>query len=139
MIADYLGRELGYGGSVGEFHHPDNIHLQRAIERRAGMPLSLCAIYLFVARRVGVRAAILPLPGHVMLRLYGGHESAIVDPYQKGKLRTERDCRRYLDQNGIAFQADWLRDASDRHLFQRQGPRSRAARGRRQARSSARW
>jgi regulator of sirC expression with transglutaminase-like and TPR domain len=120
VVADHLGRELEYGGSLGDFHHPDNIHIHRAIERRAGMPLSLCAIYLFVARRAGLRAAILPLPGHVMLRLYGGHESTIVDPYHKGRIRSERDCRKYLDQNGLPFQAEWLRDAPEKVLFERQ-------------------
>ena len=120
VLCEYLGKELDYGGSVGDFHHPDNVHLHRAIERRAGMPLSLCAVYLFVARRAGIRAAVLPLPGHVMLRLYGGERSVIVDPYHKGQLRTERDCRRYLEQNGLAFQPAWLRDAPDAALLRRQ-------------------
>jgi regulator of sirC expression with transglutaminase-like and TPR domain len=120
VLGDYLGRELEYGGSIGEFHHPDNIHLHRAIERRAGMPLSLSAIYLFVARRVGIRAAILPLPGHVMLRLHGGSRSVIVDPYHHGRVRTESDCRKYLQQNGLALQSDWLHDAPERLLVQRQ-------------------
>lgn len=120
VLADYLGRELEYGGSLGDFHHPDNIHLHRAIERRAGMPLSLSAVYLFVARRVGLRAGILPLPGHVMLRLHAGGRGVIVDPYHHGRVRTESDCRRYLQQNGLTLQSNWLNDAPERLLVQRQ-------------------
>lgn len=120
VLCEYLGQELAYGGGVGDFHHPDNVHLHRTIERRAGMPLSLCAVYLFVARRAGIRAAVLPLPGHVMLRLYGGDRSVIVDPYHHGQVRTERDCRRYLERNGLAFQPAWLRDAPDAALLRRQ-------------------
>ena len=120
VLPAYLGRELDYGGNIGEFHHPDNIHLHRAIERRAGMPLTLCAIYLFVARRAGIRAALLPLPGHVMLRLHGHQRSVIIDPYHKGQARSERDCRKYLDKNGLPFQPAWLRDADDASMFRRQ-------------------
>lgn len=119
-LADVLGRQLGFGGSAAEFHHPDNIHLHRALARRRGMPLTLSAIYHFVARRAGIRTALLPLPGHVMLRLYAGTKSVIVDPYDRGKLRTERDCQAYLKLNGLDFQQAWFKDASDAGMLRRQ-------------------
>jgi regulator of sirC expression with transglutaminase-like and TPR domain len=120
VMVSYLGKELDYGGSSGDFHHPDNIHLHRVLERRAGMPLSLCAVYLLVGRRAGISAACLPLPGHVMLRLHGRGASIIVDPYHRGQLRTERDCRKYLEQNGLPVKAAWFGDADDALLFKRQ-------------------
>jgi len=119
-MVSYLGKELDYGGSSGGFHHPDNIHLHRVIERRAGMPLSLCAVYLLVGRRAGISAACVPLPGHVMLRLHGNGSSIIVDPYHRGQLRSERDCRKYLEQNGLPLKAAWFGDAGDAVLFKRQ-------------------
>lgn len=120
LIPRYLSGELGFGGSIGDYHDPANIQLQRVLQRKAGMPLTLCAIYLFVARRMGVRAAIVPLPGHVMLRLYADGKSLIIDPYHRGHERTERECRRYLEQNGMGFSALYLRDAGDRPMFKRQ-------------------
>ncbi len=119
-LADVLGRQLGFGGSAAEFHHPDNIHIQRALARRRGMPLTLSAIYHLVAKRAGIRTALLPLPGHVMLRLYAGTKSVIVDPYDRGKLRTERDCRAYLKLNGLGFQQAWFQDACDAGMLRRQ-------------------
>ncbi|MBK7875405.1 MAG: transglutaminase family protein [Planctomycetes bacterium] len=120
LIPRYLGVELGFGGSAGEFHNPDNVHLPRVIEKRTGMPLSLCAVYLFVARRMGLRGGVLPLPGHVMLRLWAGPTGIIFDPYHKGQERTERECRRYVEQNRMRFDASMLREANDRTLFKRQ-------------------
>jgi regulator of sirC expression with transglutaminase-like and TPR domain len=119
-LVEYLGDELDFGGSLGEFHHPDNIHLHRAIERRAGMPLTLCAIYAFVARRCDLRAEIVPLPGHVMLRLYGGEESVIVDPYHGGVERSHADCLEYLAQHGLSFEPAWFRGADDASMLRRQ-------------------
>lgn len=120
LIPAYLGRELGFGGSRGDFHDPANVHLPRVIQQRAGLPLSLSAVYVFVARRMGVKAGILPIPGHVMVRLSCGESSLIVDPYHKGQERSERECRRYIEQNRLPFDASMLREASERAMFKRQ-------------------
>jgi regulator of sirC expression with transglutaminase-like and TPR domain len=119
-LCEYLGKELEFGGSRADFHHPDNIHIHRAIERRAGMPLTLCAIYMFVARRANLRVAPLPLPGHVMLRVYGANQSVIVDPYERGKARSEADCKKYLEQHKLAYHPAWLSDAGDAVMLKRQ-------------------
>lgn len=119
-LVDFLGRELGYSSSKGDFHHPDNVHIQRVIDRKRGMPLSLCAIYMFVARRAGLNTGCIPLPGHVMLRLHGNGASRIVDPYNRGLVRTEKDCREYLKQNGLPVKSAWFRDADDAMLLKRQ-------------------
>ena len=120
LLPGYLGRELGFGGSKGEFHHPDNVHLHRALERRAGLPLTLSALYHLVAERAGIRTGLLALPGHVMLRLYGSGKSVILDPFQKGVVRSEKDCRKYLAQNGLDFNPAWMRDATPGQMLRRQ-------------------
>lgn len=119
-LAEHLGKELGFGGSKGDYHHPDNIHLHTALKARQGMPLTLCAIWAAVARRAGVRTGLVPLPGHVMLRVHGEDGSVIVDPYHKGVLRSERDLKRYLRENGVAFDPAYLRDAPEGVFLRRQ-------------------
>jgi regulator of sirC expression with transglutaminase-like and TPR domain len=128
VLSEYLGGELAFGGSRGEFHHPDNIHLHRVIERRAGVPLTLSAIWVFVGRRAGIRAAFVPLPGHVMVRLYGSWRSVIVDPYHQGRARTEAECKSYLEKHGIRVNPGSFREATDATLLRRQiGNLSRSA------------
>lgn len=119
-LAEVLGNRMGFLGSEVDYDHPDNVHLHRAIERKRGMPLTLVAIYLFVARRAGIRAAAVPLPGHVMCRIYSGDRAYLVDPFHGGKLRTREDCVRYLALHELVPRAAWFRDATDRDLFQRQ-------------------
>ena len=96
-LIEVLGGDLGY----------------RVIERKTGLPLSLVAIHLFVARRAGIRAAALPLPGHVMLRLEEDGRSIVVDPYHGGEPRSPNALLAYLAHHG-------LREASDLRLFRRQ-------------------
>jgi len=120
LLPQVLGDELGFIGNEVDFHHPDNIHLHRTIERKRGMPLTLVAIYLFVARRAGLAAAALPLPGHVLLRVYGPRRRGmILDPFGGGRMLTREDCVQYLSQQKLAPRPEWMRDATDAVLFER--------------------
>ena len=119
-MVSYLGQEIGLRGDSEDYHHPDNIYLHRALERRRGMPLTLAAIYQSVGRRAGIQSALVPLPGHVMLRVRGGGKSALVDVFEGGEQRTERDLLRLLAANNLPFQPAWFRDADDASMFQRQ-------------------
>jgi regulator of sirC expression with transglutaminase-like and TPR domain len=118
-LAQYLGDELGLVGCDTDFNHPDNVFLHRAIERKRGMPLTLVAIYLLVARRAGLKAAPIALPGRVLLRLYAGPRSLILDPFLGGKARTRQDCVNYLAKHGLVPRPQWFADASDAALFHR--------------------
>jgi len=117
----YLGTELNFTGANTDYHHPDNIHLFRVIERRKGMPLTLAALYISVAQRAGIHAGAVALPGHVLVRLhYGKNRSVIVDPFQNGIVRSRSDCAEYLRKCDLVPQAEWFRDASSEALFLRQ-------------------
>ena len=119
VLPQYLGNEMGFIGSEADFEHPDNIHLHRVLERKRGMPLILTAIYMFVARRAGMRAAAIPIPGRVLLRLHTSRRSLIVDPFAGGRLRTHADCVRYLAEHGMVPRPEWFRNATDDMLFAR--------------------
>lgn len=120
ILVDYLASEVGLSGAKGEFHHPDNVHVHRVLERRRGIPLSLCAAYMFVARRAGIRAACVPMQGFVLLRISGDGKSRLVDPYNRGRLRTERECREQLRQLGRPVRNASFREADDATLLRRQ-------------------
>ncbi len=120
VLVDYLGLELGYSGDMESYSSPDNVYLHRVIERKLGLPLSLSALYSFVARRAGLRTGIVPLPGHVMLRLYGLRENLIIDPFHGGETRTQESLRAYLAEHGLRFKPLWFRSAPDGDLLRRQ-------------------
>lgn len=119
-LCDVLGREERYGGSIGDFDAPDNVLLHRALQHKGGMPLTLCALYRFVAHRAGFTVSMLPIPGHVMLRVPMNGRTLICDPYDRGRLRSERDCKVQLTRAGLKPQNIWFQEASDRVLFRRQ-------------------
>lgn len=119
-LVEELCGEWGFAGAEESYHHPDHVWLHRAVEGRRGLPLTLAAIHILVARRIGVRATAVPLPGHVLLRLHSGRRSLLVDPFHGGVVRSRRECRQYLAERGLPFRSSWFADADDRHLLRRQ-------------------
>ncbi len=119
-LVEVLGVEHGFRGAPDEFHRTDRVQIDRVLSNRRGIPLTLCAIYACVAARAGLRVGLLPLPGHVLLRLYGESSAMIVDPYHRGEARSESDLRRQLKERGHGYQAAWFRDADARSILRRQ-------------------
>jgi regulator of sirC expression with transglutaminase-like and TPR domain len=96
------------------------VQLDRVLVNRRGIPLTLCSIYACVAARAGLRVGLLPLPGHLLLRVYGEAAGMIVDPYHRGEARSESDLKRQLKARGHGYQAAWFRDADARSILRRQ-------------------
>ena len=119
-LTAYLGDELGYAGLAGDEPTPDDAYLHRAIERKRGLPLTLAALYRSVAERAGIRASLVGLPGHVVLRLAAGDQRMLVDPFQGGVELSERDCLAYLAERGLSFRARWFQDAGELDMLERQ-------------------
>ncbi|MCY2961954.1 MAG: transglutaminase-like domain-containing protein [Planctomycetota bacterium] len=119
-LVEVLGFDHGFQGAPDEFHRADRVQIDRVLSNRRGIPLTLCAIYACVAVRAGLRVGLLPLPGHVLLRLHGETTSLIVDPYHRGEVRSESDLKRQLKARGHGFNAAWFRDADARSMLRRQ-------------------
>jgi len=115
-----LAERHGFRGRREDYHHPDHTSLSRTLTRRAGLPLTLCAVYQAVARRAGLVAHLLPFPGHVLLEVREGGTRWILDPFDGGKILTARQCLLRLATLGIPFRERWLTAASDRDMLARQ-------------------
>jgi regulator of sirC expression with transglutaminase-like and TPR domain len=75
------------------------------LNRRTGIPISLAVVYLEVARRAGLRVSGVNFPGHFLLRAPIAAQTRhdddvlIVDPFHRGALLSEFDCRELLRQH----------------------------------------
>lgn len=119
-MVEYLAGELQFGGPEEDYHHPDHIQLGRTLETHQGLPLTLCAVYSFVARRAGLEAGLMPFPGHVLLRVSDAGQRTIIDPFSGGRVLTESHCLNYLANHGLPYRAEWFRPAEERSMFLRQ-------------------
>ena len=91
-----------FKGNRDQYEDPRNSCLNEVLDRRTGIPISLCLVYIEVARRAGIRAEGVNFPGHFLVRaLQDLHtddpdDGLIVDPFHGGAILNEQDCRTLL-------------------------------------------
>lgn len=124
----YLFRELTFKGNREQYEDPRNSCLNDVIDRRTGIPISLCLVYIEVARRAGIRAEGVNFPGHFLVRaLQDLHtddpdDGIIIDPFHDGAILDEVDCRSLLSRqmgDDTAWEPELLARATRRQILVR--------------------
>lgn len=93
-LNEFLFQEEGYAGAEKDYHDPQNSYLNRVMDRRRGIPLTLAIVYVSVGRGLGLPLELLPFPGHCLVRL--GEGGAILDPFAGGVQLFEEDLEALL-------------------------------------------
>lgn len=93
-----LVEEEHFGGNTDDYYDPRNSFLNDVLERRVGIPISLSVIWIEVARRAGIAAEGINLPGHFVVRLLDRDAPSIVDPFCEGMLLSAEACEDRLRQ-----------------------------------------
>lgn len=83
----------GYKGDDETYDNLDNANLIRVIDRRRGLPVALCIIYIVIGRALGFDVEGLSFPGHFILRLEMDGQRLILDPYAGGREMGAADLR----------------------------------------------
>lgn len=86
VINRVLFHEWGFHGNTEHYTDPQNSLLDRVLERRTGIPLSLSVVYLLVAQRLGLELEPVGLPGHFVVGCYSEGEPFFIDAFDRGVL-----------------------------------------------------
>jgi regulator of sirC expression with transglutaminase-like and TPR domain len=118
-INQYLFAELGFNGNEANYYEPDNSYLNRVVDRRTGNPISLCLVYLLIARRLRLPIVGIGMPGHFLVRFQSSTSEVFIDAFNRGKLLTKADCVKYLLHTSHGFQEGYLAPVSPRRILLR--------------------
>ena len=92
---DSLNRELfearGFHGSRDGYYDPRNSFLNEVLDRRTGIPISLCVLYVELARRLGLHAEGISFPGHFLAKIVDGQEEIVVDAFE-ARVISDDEC-----------------------------------------------
>jgi regulator of sirC expression with transglutaminase-like and TPR domain len=114
-VNECLFDELHFVGNREKYEDPRNSCLNEVLDRRTGIPITLCIVYMEVARRAGLQIDGVNFPGHFLVRCpelgSRGSGGMIIDPFHGGALLSERDCRLLLQRqvgSEVAFSKSLL-------------------------------
>lgn len=87
-----LFHEHGFRGNTEHYADPLNSFLDRVLERRKGIPITLSIVYLLVADRIGLSLEPIGLPGHFLVGCYAEDVPFYIDPFNSGRLLTANEA-----------------------------------------------
>ena len=91
----------GFRGNTENYNDPRNSFFNDVLERRVGIPITLSAVYLEVARRISFPIFGVGMPGHFLVKYGDRTQEFFLDPFNGGQILTREDCgRRFADMFG---------------------------------------
>jgi regulator of sirC expression with transglutaminase-like and TPR domain len=115
--------EEGFHGEDNDYYDPRSALLSDALERHAGLPITLSVLYLELSRRVGVEAAGVALPGRFLVKFTGPFGVVVVDPFDGGRVLSTIELQKILDGmfgGGVRLREHHLRSFSPKEILARE-------------------
>ncbi len=119
-INRYLFEKEGFSGNAEDYYDPRNSFLNEVLDRKTGIPITLSTVYLEMAERLGLPLVGVGLPGHFLVK--HPHFDILIDPFTKGRILTEDDCRRRMQElmgEEVPFHKSYLNGVGKRHIVVR--------------------
>lgn len=133
-IVDVMNRVLfdeeGFHGENEDYYDPRSALLNEALDRHAGLPITLSILYMEISRRVGVDAAGVSLPGRFLVKFSGDFGQIVVDPFDGGRVLSTMELQKILDEmygGGVRLREHHLRSFSRREVLGRELAQLKAA------------
>lgn len=93
-LNQYMFDDNGFHGSRSEeYYHRANSYMNRVIDDREGIPVTLSVLYMELGSRVGLDIQGVGLPGHFVVKhVRSESDDQLVDVFERGKLLSKDDA-----------------------------------------------
>lgn len=97
-MRETLVEEYSLAGNVEDYYAPENSYLNRVLETRLGIPVSLSVVWIEVGRRLKWPVAGVGMPGHFLVRIDDPERFILADPFNKGRSLSLEDCQQLVKE-----------------------------------------
>jgi regulator of sirC expression with transglutaminase-like and TPR domain len=86
--------------NTDDYYNPLNSYLNIVIERKRGIPITLCILYMKVARSVNFKMYPVNFPGHFLIKhiLEDNSGEIVVDPFNGGRIMDDYSLKALIEQ-----------------------------------------
>jgi hemimethylated DNA binding protein len=100
-LAKFLFKEKKLRGDEDDYYNPQNSNLVYVLTEKKGIPISLCAVYMLVGMRLGIKVEGCHFPGHFLARIELDGRKVFVDCFSGGQIIDQKDL---LNMRGDVFE-----------------------------------
>ncbi len=101
-LNDFFFLEKGFHGSRQDYYHRSNSYLSEVMDDREGLPITLCLLFMELAKSANLEINGVGLPGHFLVSINKNkNETVFIDVFDEGKILSKEDTtKKILDING---------------------------------------
>jgi regulator of sirC expression with transglutaminase-like and TPR domain len=119
VINNVLFNTLRFSANTKNFHSPANSMISSVLDSKRGNPLTLCSIYLLVARKLGLPVYGVNLPNLFVLTYKSVDVNFYINAFNKGLIFSKKDVTNYLDHLKIEPKLEFYEPCSHLAIIQR--------------------
>ena len=110
-----LHEKLRFRGNRDRYYEAENTYLNRVLERRVGIPLTLSLLYLLLGKRLALEIQGVALPGHFIVTW----QDQFFDPFNHGRLLNAEACKQIVESRGQEFRPEFLNPTTSQQVLGR--------------------
>ena len=123
MLNAYFFYEKGFKGNTKNYYEPENSYINRVIDRKTGIPITLSIVYLLLAKRMEMPVFGVNIPSHFIVEYKDEKEEYFIDVFNYGVVISKEEALNFLKQFGI-YEKDFnnvpfIQPAGDREIIKR--------------------
>ena len=121
VLSEFVSETLEMTGNRDHYYDPNNSYLNRVMERRVGIPISLSVLVLLLARRLDLPLYGVNMPAHFLVKYAGPGGELYLDPFNDGAIVQKDECVRFLLKAGVRTHPRFLSCAAATDILLRMG------------------
>ena len=120
-LNNYLFEQNGFHGSRTDYYHRANSYLDRVIDDREGLPITLSILYMEIGRRLELDIVGVGLPAHFVVRHKPKDGPAqLIDVFDRGTFLSREDADKLVRElTGEPLEEKFLTAYSKRQILRR--------------------
>lgn len=116
-LTHLLFQQEHFRGNQKNYLDPDNSYLNKVLQHKTGLPITLSTLCILVASRLGLPIVGVGLPGHYIVKYNLPKNAIYFDPFHQGRLLTRADCIQIVEQFGQPFEEHFLSQSTHRETL----------------------
>ncbi|SVB55610.1 uncharacterized protein METZ01_LOCUS208464, partial [marine metagenome] len=117
----YLFEVNGYHGSRQDYYNKANSYMNRVLDDREGLPITLSVLVMELAAECGIDGVVgVGAPGHFIIKHVSGEREQFIDPFDGGNYLSQADAEELVRANtGRSFVPESLAKSGERNIVLR--------------------
>lgn len=118
-LSRFLFEGERFRGNWEDYFDPQNSYLNKVLERKLGIPISLSVLYLLIAKRLKMPVSGVGIPGHFMVKYEDPKTELYVDTFNGGRFLSRPECVQFVVEAGYPYQPEFMEGVSPREILAR--------------------